>query len=122
MEPRTLKRAFLALWWTLGALLFWCSVRTVTGALTSPEAGAHSHVVILATLEAVTAVLFLIPRTMRVGGICLLVIFVIAFVLHAARREFASQLLLYAVAVAFVVVHGAPPRQWLSARSPDGAP
>lgn len=107
MQSRNLIRAFLALWWTLGLLLLWYSVRTVMDALSGPDTPGHLHIVILASLETLAALLFLIPRTMRVGGIGLLVIFVAAFALHAAHREFASQLILYAAAVTFIVVHGA---------------
>lgn len=107
MQSRHLIRAFLVLWWTLGVLLLWYSLRMVTTTLSSPDAAAHLHIVILASLEALAALLFLVPRTMRVGGVSLLVIFAAAFAIHAVHREFASQLILYAAAVAFVVVHGA---------------
>src|SRR5271167_2921929 len=123
MQSRHLIRAFLVLWWTLGLLLFWYSVRTVIGTLSSPKVAADSHAVILAGLEAIAAILFLVPRTMRVGGVCLLAIFAVAFVLHAAHREFASQLLLYSAAVAFVAVHGAYPLgHRVPSLSPDTTP
>ena len=107
MPPRNLIRAFLVLWWTLGVLLFWYSVRTLAGALSGADAGAHSHLAVLAGGEAIAALLFLVPRTMRIGGLCLLVIFFVAFIFHAAHGEFASQLILYGATVAYVVVHGA---------------
>lgn len=109
MPTRNLVRAFLALWWTVGLLLFLYSVRTVIGELSVNGGGAHSHVAILAAAEAIAALLFLLPHTMRAGGIGLLVVFLLAFTLHALRGEFASQLLLYAAAVTFIVVHGPPP-------------
>jgi hypothetical protein len=105
MQHRLVVRAFIALWWIVGLLLVWYSLRTVSGTFDDP---ARPHIAILAALEAAAAILFLIPRTMRIGGASLLVIFAIAFVLHAVHREFASQLILYAAAVAFVVVHGVP--------------
>jgi hypothetical protein len=36
-------------------------------------------------------------------------VFAAAFLLHGSRGEFASQLLLYAVAVSFVMAHGRVP-------------
>jgi len=99
-------RAFLCLWWVLGGLLTVYGVQTACRAIAAGSHGDNLHAAILGSVETVAAVLFLIPRTMRVGGICLLIVFVIALALHASKGEFASQLLLYAVAVGFVVAHG----------------
>lgn len=123
MPTRNLVRAFRLLWWTAGILLFVYSVRTVVDQLSAHEAGPHAHIALLGAAEAIAALLFLLPRTMRAGGIALLVIFLIAFVLHAVRGEFASQLLLYAAVVGFVVVHGLPPIGGRTARQvPSAAP
>jgi hypothetical protein len=105
MQHRVLVRAFVALWWIVGLLLVWYSLLTVSATFDNP---ARIPIAILAALEAAAATLFLIARTMRVGGVSLLVIFAIAFVFHAVHREFASQLILYAAVVAFVVIHGVP--------------
>jgi hypothetical protein len=101
-----MAKAFLALWWTLGVLLVVHSVQTGWQALGAGRNGVDVHVAMLASAEAIAGLLFLHPRTMRAGGGCLLAVFAIAFVLHGARGEFPSQLLLYAVAVSFVMVHG----------------
>jgi len=105
----TLVRAFLALWWTLGVLLVVYSVQTAWHALAQGRHGTDVHVAIVGSVEAIAGLLFLVPKTMRTGGTCLLVVFAIAFVLHGVKGEFASQLLLYAVAVSFVMVHGRVP-------------
>ncbi|MCC6929457.1 MAG: hypothetical protein IT359_10745 [Gemmatimonadaceae bacterium] len=51
------------------------------------------------------------------GGTALLVIFVFALALHAARGEFASQLLTYAAAVTFVIAHGRVPLVLITGRA-----
>jgi uncharacterized membrane protein YphA (DoxX/SURF4 family) len=56
--------------------------------------------------------LFLIPRTLRIGAVGLLVTFAVAFVAHAHQREFRGELLLFAAVVLFVAVHGAVPLAW----------
>lgn len=66
--------------------------------------------------EAVAALLFLAPRTMRLGAVGLLATFAFAFLLHAGRWQFRGDLLVYAAAVGFVAVHGAVPMSWLRQR------
>jgi hypothetical protein len=111
MPSKSIVRAFLALWWTLGILLVVYSVQTAWHALARGRDGIDVHVAILASVEAISGLLFLVPKTMRAGGACLLAVFAVAFVLHGRQGEFASQLLLYAVVVSFVMVHGRVPRQ-----------
>lgn len=108
MPPRALVRAFVAMWWTVGVLLLFWSARTVNGAI---QAGRlhDPHVALLGLVEAGAAVLFLMPRTMRLGAAGLLATFVVAFLVHAAHQEFRGDLLLYATVVSFVAVHGAVP-------------
>ena len=111
MPSQSIVRAFLAFWWTLGLLLIGYSVETAWHALSAGPDGIDLHVAVLASVEAIAALLFLVPRTMRAGGSCLLAVFAVAFLLHGTKGEFASQLVLYAVAVSFVMVHGRiPPR------------
>jgi len=106
MTQRHLQRAFLILWWTLGVLLLIGSIQTALhGRGTGPGRG-DIHAVVLGSVEAIAAVLFLFRRTMRVGGAGLLVTFVIAFIIHATRGQFAASLLIYAASVFFAVVHG----------------
>ena len=109
MPLKSIARAFLALWWTLGGLLVVYSVQTVWHALAAGRDGIDVHVATLASVEAIAGLLFIVPKTMRAGGACLLAAFAVAFALHARKGEFASQLLLYGVAVSFVMVHGRVP-------------
>ena len=104
MPPRHLVVTFLILWWTLGTALFFWSARTVASALAD---GAHDpHVALLGAVEALAALLFLWPRTMRAGAAGLLGTFAVAFLLHAHQGQFRAELLVFAAAVAFVAAHG----------------
>lgn len=102
MPPRGLVRSFVVLWWVLGATLLVLSVRTVMGGW----GGADPHPVLIGGLEAVSAVLFLIPRTLRVGAGGLLFTIAIASALHGSAGHFRWDLLVYAAAVLFVAMHG----------------
>ena len=117
MPNRRLLRAFILLWWSLGVALLVGSVQTLRWAANSGH-GVHSHLVLLAGAEAVAALLFLVPRTLRPGAVLLLLTLMVALVVHLLRHEFRSDLLVYASAVFFVAVHGTLSRpQWAEARS-----
>jgi hypothetical protein len=120
MPSRHLVRAFFALWWILGLLLLAYSVGTAWHALRFGTGGGSLHVAALASVEAVAALLFLVPSTMRVAGVCLLATFAVAFVVHAGRGEVASQLLLYAASVIFIMVHGRVPARMLLGHAKQG--
>jgi hypothetical protein len=107
MPDRPLYRQFVVLYVTLGLVVLIQALETAVGAArgTIPP-GDQLHALILGTFEAIAAVLFLVPRTMRVGADSLLVIFALAFVLHALRGEAALTLLVYAAATLFVRTHG----------------
>ena len=108
MPSRRVVRAFLALWWTLGVSLVWYSAATAWHALRA-DGNGEVHIAILASVEAIAGLLFLVPKTMRAAGMCLLAVFAVALVLHGIKGEFPSQLLLYGVAVSFVMIHGRVP-------------
>jgi uncharacterized membrane protein YphA (DoxX/SURF4 family) len=107
MASRSVERAFVVLWWTTGILLFVWSVETLHQALGAGH--AHPHLALLGLVEAIAAVLFLVPRTLRVGAVGLLLTFAVAFAAHGARGELRLDLLLYAAVVSFVLVHGPVP-------------
>jgi hypothetical protein len=106
MPARALVRAFYALWWTLGIVIFYLSATTARGAVGRGHDAADLHALIIGTVEAIAALLFLVPRTMVWGGVGLLATFAAAFLLHAHAHHFAAPLLIYAAAVVFVMVHG----------------
>jgi len=102
MPPRSLLRAFLVLWVVTGAALLIGSVDTVRQALGGRP---NPHLALLGAVEAMAALLFLIPRATRVGAVGLVTVIVAAFVFHAVLGQFRGDLLVYAAAAAFVGVH-----------------
>ena len=117
MPPRNLLRSFLALWLVTGFVLMIGSTKTVLDAwIGSPH--ANPHLVLLGCVEAVAAVLFVIPRTFRTGAVGLLLTIGVAFATHIALGQFRGDLLLYGVVVTFSLVHGpVTPAQWRAAIS-----
>lgn len=113
MPQQRLVRAFLTLWVTLGVVVLVESVRTVVaahgGAFTDHD---RPHALALGSVEAIAALLFLVPRAMRVGAIGLLAVFALAFALHAAQGQANLGLLVYAAGVVFVAVHGVVGYRW----------
>jgi len=108
-----LVRAFLALYVTLGIVVCLESVLTVLAALHggfSPR--DRPHALLLGSLEAGAAILFLIPGLMHAGAALLLTIFAAAFGLHLAGGHPNFALLIYAAAVLFVRVHGVRGYRW----------
>ena len=100
-EARYLRHAFLLFHLVLGVALLWGSVHTVLHLGPSDP-----HALIIGTVEALAAVAFLLPRTMRLGAGVLLAVLALGFVLHAARGEWRPDLLVYAAGVLLVGVHG----------------
>src|ERR1041385_5371022 len=105
MPPQRLMRSFLFLWLATGIALLYGSGETARGALASAH-HVNPHLVVLASVEAIAAVLFLIPRTMRLGAIGLLTTIFVAFAVHTVLHEFRGDLLLYGAAVLFILNHG----------------
>ena len=104
MPPLRLVRAFVALWWTTGAVILVLSAVTAKQAL---HADAHDpHVALLAAFEAVSALLFLLPWTLRAGAAGLLLTLAAALLIHGTQGHFRGDLLVYAAVVVFVAVHG----------------
>lgn len=118
MPPRRLVRAFVAQWWTAGLLLLVWSAQTAQTALAAGR-GHNPHVALLGLVEAAAAVLFLIPRTMRLGAAALLLTLGVALVAHALQGEFRGDLLFYGAAVLFVAVHGPVPLSWLRSKEAE---
>ena len=113
MPEQRLVRAFLALYLTVGVAVLIGSVETVLAAYHGRIPGPDRvHALILGSLETLAALVFLIPRTMRAGAAVLIVIFLLAFALHAGRGEAHLDLLVYAAAVLFVRVHGVKGYSW----------
>ena len=108
-HPRAIALAFLGMWWVLGvAILLW-TVATVHGALAAGHPGSHHaafHTALLGAFEAVAALLFLVPRTMRIGAAGLLLTFAAALVIHGLEHQLRGDLVVYAAAVLYIALHG----------------
>ena len=114
MPSRRLVLSFVILWWTLGIVLLVLSIRTAQAGIAS-RGSMVPHAALLGVLEAIAALLFLIPRTLRGGAAGLLFTIAVAFLLHAFRHQVRWDLLVYAAAVIFVWVHG--PVTWKQLRA-----
>ena len=114
MPSRSLMRGFLFLWVITGAVLFIGSIDTMLIAAGS-TAHHNPHIFVLGAVEAIAAILFIIPRTMKFGAIGLLLTIVVAFVVHLSLGQFRGDLLLYGVAVLFILIHGPLTREQLHA-------
>lgn len=117
MNHRQLRYSFIALHLALGTVILLQSIISVFHARGLPT-GPHQAIglAVLASIEAVAAALFLFPRTLKVGGVTLLIVFIMALALHALRGEFPIALIVYAAGVTFVMLHGSAYR-----REPLGA-
>lgn len=96
------QRAFVALWMTLGVVVLIESARPLLQAISGSET-VSQLVVVLASVEILGAVLFLVPRTLKYGAWILLAVFAIAFVAHLAKGELAAPLLVYAAGTFLVL-------------------
>ena len=113
MRPDRLPLAFRAFHLTLGLVLFHLSVDTVADAFRDASAipaGLDPHAVVIGTLEATAAVLFLFRRTFRVGAAGLLGIVGAAAVVHLLQGRIPAALFVYLAGVARVWAHG--PQPW----------
>ena len=100
-EAERVRTAFLIFHVTLGLALLWGSIHTVLHA-----GGGDLHALVIGSLEAIGAVAFLVPRTLRFGAALLLVTLVGAVLVHAGRGDWRPDLLVYAAGVLLVAVHG----------------
>jgi uncharacterized membrane protein YphA (DoxX/SURF4 family) len=91
--------------WTLGVIVFVLSCMTFRGAIMDLRAAEHIHHLLLARLllssvEAIAAILFLIPTTLRAAGWTLIVIFICAIVVHTLSGSLRElPLVIYGAAV-----------------------
>ena len=107
MSVDRLRWPFIVLHLTLGLVVFVAGARAALAALHAGLSGGTAwHIVLLGTAEAIGAVLFLLPKCMRIGGAIMLATFGIAIVAHGLQREFPGNLLVYAAATWFVMAHG----------------
>lgn len=115
MTAPNVRRAFIVLHAVLGLGLLAETLQTFLHMMRE-HGGPGRHFGFVLALEAIGAVLFLIPKTLRVGAVALLVVLLGGFAAELTHGDLEVQLLIYAVAVWFVMAHGAV---W-GRRSADG--
>jgi hypothetical protein len=120
VPPRGLAVAYLVFWLALGGVLLVGSARTLLAALQGGHGPGHVQSALLAGLAMVGALLFLVPKSLRLGGVILLVTFGLALGTHQREHPIPGRLLLCVAATVFVVAHGPVPMAWLKARPPRG--
>ncbi len=104
MAYRTSGRSFIALHLTLALVALVQSGQTLHHAIGA--LAEHRPFVLFGALQLVAAVLFLVPRTLRVGGAVLVVVFAHAALYEAVHGNFPAASLVYAVAALFVTSNG----------------
>ena len=104
MNHATIRNAFVGFYFTLAIVVLLQSVWTAVHAL-GVGGEANYALLALATVEALAAILFMIPLTIRLGGLVLLLVFAVAFAVHALHGELELGLLVYAAGTLFVVIH-----------------
>ena len=106
MAAPVLRRAFTVFHYVLGLGIAFLAARTAIDGVT----GAHSLpplLVIGAGIEALGAVLFMFPRTLRVGGTIMLLTMTTVLILDSLSRHWRIDLLIYLAGTYYVMVHGA---------------
>lgn len=103
MTAVNVRREFRLFHAILGIGLLILSLQALRHALGEHEGGGQLHLAMVSGLQAVSAVLFLIPRTVRWGGAILLLILIVGFTEALTRGELELQRLIYAAGVWFVM-------------------
>ena len=93
------RRALALFFVTLGVVVFGESVRTAVRASGAHGGRANPQLLVLATVEAIGAALFLFRPMRRIGGALMLLTFASAFAFHAAHGEPNWTLLVYSAGV-----------------------
>ena len=106
MDATLVRRSFITFHLVLGLGLLVASIQTLFHALAPENRHSHQHIALIAGIEAVGAVLFLVPSTLRVGALLLVGTIGLAFVVHALQGAWRPDLAIYAAGAWFVYAHG----------------
>ena len=101
-----MRRAFTVFHFVLGLGILFLAARTVIDGVR----GAHPLPLLLligAGIEALGAALFMVPRTLRMGGTIMLLTMTTALILESLSRHLRIDLLIYLAGTCYVIVHGA---------------
>jgi hypothetical protein len=107
MSNHALRRSFIAFHLILALVVLAQSLITVWHASGLGHA-QHPNPVLagFAGAEAIAALLFILPATLRIGAASLLLIFIFALAFHGLHGELQLTLLVYAAGVMLVMAHG----------------
>jgi len=100
------QRSFMIFHIVLGLGLLVMSLQTLWHAVGPGSGRPDIHVILLATVEAIGAILFLIPGSVRLGAGLLLLTLVVAFAIHARGGQWRPDLVIYAAGVWLVAAKG----------------
>ena len=106
MDAVLVRRSFVAFHLTLGLGLLFGSIQTLLHALAPANRPSHQHLALVAAVEAIGAILFVLPGTLRPGALLLVLTIGLAFIAHAIQGEWRPDLAIYATGAWFVFVHG----------------
>jgi len=67
---------------------------------------SHLHLFLLGSIEAIGALLLLVPRLIQAGAVILILTIAVALVVHTVRGELRPDLLVYLAGAVLVFVHG----------------
>jgi len=102
------RRSFIAFHLVLGLGLLAGSIQTLRHAL-APEnihSHSHQHLAVIAAVEAIGAVLFLLPRVSRAGALVLVAVIGLGFIAHSLQGEWRPDLAIYAAGAWLVYAMG----------------
>ncbi len=108
MAAPALRYAFTVFHSVLGLGILFLAARTLIDGVT----GAHPLPllwIIGAGIEALGAALFMVPRTLRIGGTIMLLTMTTALFLDSLSRHWRIDLLIYLAGTCYVMVHGTAP-------------
>ena len=110
MDNNQLRRAFIIFHLALGIIVLVESLLTLLH-LDRMAQGQIPHRVlaVLAGAEALAALLFLIPATLRLGAVSLMAIFFAALAFHGLHGQWNLSLLVYAAGVFLVMIQKSQP-------------
>jgi hypothetical protein len=105
MQDRGARWAFVLFHVTLGVVIL---IQSLLALFHSLHIETQSHLATLlpwfAGLEAIAAIMLLVPHSLKIGGVMLLLIFVIALIVHGPADG--MPLMVYGAGVVLVMAHG----------------
>lgn len=106
MDATLARRSYIGFCLVLGLGLLALSIQTLLHALMPENRHTHQHFAMIAVVEGLAAILFLLPRVSRAGALLLVITIGGGFVAHAAQGEWRADLAIYAAGAWFAFARG----------------